>query len=85
MTAIQRDITIELAEEYNNTDREIIKENIKMQLKQYRGDRDLLGEQIGISRHTLNSYTNIKGNVPDFVTALKLAKVLGITINDLIG
>ena len=77
---------IKIGEQYNNTDKNIIKDNIIKYINksEFKRNSNLLADKIGISTQTIYSYKKINtGNIPDFVTALKLAEVLNIKINDL--
>jgi len=77
---------IKIGEQYNNTDKNIIKNNIikLIQESQYNKNSQNLADELGISIQTIYSYRKINtGNIPDFVTALKLAELLNIKINDL--
>lgn len=78
---------IKIGEQYNNTNKKIIKNNIIKYINESEFNRDSqnLADEIGVSIQTIYSYRkqNI-GNIPDFVIALKLADALNITINDLI-
>lgn len=87
MTTIQKDTIIDLVDKYNNTDRMTIKKNLldHIKISDYNRDSQKLADMIGVSVQTIYSYRKMnKGNVPDFTTALKLTKVLNITINDLL-
>lgn len=77
---------IKIAEQYNNTDKDVIKNNISklIQESEYNRDSKKLADKLGVSIQTVYSYRKINdGNIPDFVTALKLANELNIKINDL--
>jgi len=78
---------ITIADQYNNTDKNIIKNNIINYINEseYVRDSQKLADKIGVSIQTIYSYRkqNI-GNIPDFVTALKLVNELNIKIDDLI-
>jgi len=77
---------IKIAEQYNNTDKDVIKSNISrlIQGSEYNRDSKKLADKLGVSIQTVYSYRKINdGNIPDFVTALKLVEVLNIKINDL--
>jgi DNA-binding XRE family transcriptional regulator len=79
---------IKISEQYNNTDKNIIKNNIIKLINEseYNRDSKKLADEIGVSIQTIYSYRKKnKGNTPDFMTALKLTKVLNITIDDLLG
>ena len=73
-------------EQYNNTDKNIIKNNIIKLINEseYNRDSKKLADKIGVSIQTIYSYRKMnEGNIPDFVTALKLVNELNIKINDL--
>jgi DNA-binding XRE family transcriptional regulator len=77
---------IKIADKYNNTDKNIIKNNIIKYIDEsdYKRSSQILADRIGISVQTIYSYRKINnGNVPDFITALKLTSELNIKINDL--
>ena len=77
---------IKISEQYNNTDKNIIKNNIIKLINEseYNRDSKKLADNLGISIQTVYSYRKInEGNIPDFVTALKLVNELNIKINDL--
>lgn len=77
---------IKIAEQYNNTDKNVIKNNIIKFINEseYNRDSKKLADSLGVSIQTIYSYRKInKGNIPDFVTALKLVNELNIKINDL--
>ncbi len=79
---------IKISEQYNNTDKNIIKNNIIKLINEseYNRDSKKLADKIGVSIQTVYSYRKInEGNIPDFVTALKLVNELNIKINDLIN
>jgi len=77
---------IKIGEQYNNTDKNIIKNNIIKLINEseYNRDSKKLADNLGVSIQTIYSYRKInEGNIPDFVTALKLVNELNIKINDL--
>ena len=77
---------IKISEQYNNTDKNIIKNNIIKLINEseYNRDSKKLADNLGISIQTVYSYRKInEGNIPDFVTALKLVNELNIKIYDL--
>lgn len=78
---------IKIGEQYNNTDKKIIKNNIIKYINEseYNRNSQKLADKMNISIQTIYSYRkqNI-GNIPDFVIALKLVNELNITINELI-
>jgi len=77
---------IKIADQYNNTDKDIIKNNIINYINEseYNRDSQKLADKIGVSIQTVYSYRKQEqGNIPDFVTALKLVNELNIKINDL--
>lgn len=77
---------IKIADQYNDTDKNIIKNNIIKLINEseYNRDSKKLADKIGVSIQTIYSYRKInEGNIPDFVTALKLVNELNIKINDL--
>ena len=77
---------IKIADQYNNTDKNIIKNNIIKLINEseYNRDSKKLADNLGVSIQTVYSYRKInEGNIPDFVTALKLVNELNIKINDL--
>ena len=77
---------IKISEQYNNTDKNIIKNNIIKLINEseYNRDSKKLADNLGVSIQTVYSYRKInEGNIPDFVTALKLVNELNIKINDL--
>jgi DNA-binding XRE family transcriptional regulator len=77
---------IKIAEQYNNTDKNVIKNNIIKLINEseYNRDSKKLADKIGVSIQTIYSYRKMnEGNIPDFVTALKLVNELNIKINDL--
>lgn len=43
-----------------------------------------LAEKTGISRHTLDNYLNVRENMPTADVAVKIAQVLGVTVEYLI-
>ena len=68
---------IKISEQYNNTDKNIIKNNIIKLINEseYNRDSKKLADNLGISIQTVYSYRKInEGNIPDFVTALKLSR-----------
>ena len=77
---------IKIGEQYNNTDKNIIKNNIINYINEseYNKNSQKLADKIGVSVQTIYSYRkqNI-GTIPDFITALKLVNELNIKINDL--
>ena len=77
---------IKIADQYNNTDKNIIKNNIIKLINEseYNRDSKKLADNLGVSIQTIYSYRKInEGNIPDFITALKLVNELNIKINDL--
>ena len=77
---------IKISEQYNNTDKNIIKNNIIKLINEseYNRDSKKLADNLGVSIQTVYSYRKInEGNIPDFVTALKLVNELNIKIYDL--
>jgi len=77
---------IKIAEQYNNTDKNVIKNNIIKLINEseYNRDSKKLADNLGVSIQTIYSYRKInEGNIPDFITALKLVNELNIKINDL--
>ena len=77
---------IKIGEQYNNTDKNIIKNNIIKLINEseYNRDSKKLADNLGVSIQTIYSYRKInEGNIPDFVTALKLVNELNIKIYDL--
>ena len=60
------------------------KENLKSEL-QY---QDMLVKELavrtGISRHTLDNYLNVRKNMPTADVAVKIAQVLGVTVEYLV-
>ena len=77
---------IKISEQYNNTDKNIIKNNIIKLINEseYNRDSKKLADKLGVSIQTVYSYRKInEGNIPDFVTALKLVNELNIKIYDL--
>ena len=77
---------IKLADQYNNTNKFIIKQNLMHYISdsQYDKDSQKLANIIGVSREAIYSYRKLTGNVPEFITACKLVNALGINIEDLI-
>jgi len=60
------------------------KENLKSELL-YQGMMvKELSVKTGISRHTLDNYLNVRKNIPTADVAVKIAKVLGVTVEYLI-
>ena len=77
---------IKIGEQYNNTDKNIIKNNIIKLINEseYNRDSKKLADNLGVSIQTIYSYRKInEGNIPDFITVLKLVNELNIKINDL--
>ena len=77
---------LKLNEQYINTDKKVIKNNIIMAIKEseYNQNSQKLADKMGVSIQTIYSYRKLKdGNIPDFITALKLAKELNIKIKEL--
>ncbi|GHV27317.1 transcriptional regulator [Spirochaetia bacterium] len=60
------------------------KENLKSELV-YRG---MLVKELaalsGVSRHTLDNYLNIRGHIPSVDIAVKIAQVLGVSVEYLV-
>jgi transcriptional regulator with XRE-family HTH domain len=60
------------------------KENLKSELVY----QDMLVKELsastGISRHTLDNYLNIRGHIPSADVAVKIAQVLGVSVEYLI-
>jgi transcriptional regulator with XRE-family HTH domain len=60
------------------------KENLKSELL-YQGMMvKELSQKTGISRHTLDNYLNVRENIPTADVAVKIAKVLGVTVEYLV-
>jgi transcriptional regulator with XRE-family HTH domain len=60
------------------------KENLKSELL-YQGMLvKELAMKTGISRHTLDNYLNVRKNMPTADIAVKIAKVLGVTVEYLV-
>jgi len=60
------------------------KENLKSELL-YQGMLvKELSAKTGISRHTLDNYLNVRENMPTVDVAVKIAKVLGVTVEYLV-
>jgi len=60
------------------------KENLKSELL-YQGMMvKELAMKTGISRHTLDNYLNVRKNMPTADIAVKIAKVLGVTVEYLV-
>ena len=60
------------------------RENLKLELD-YRGIMvKELASHTGISRHTLDNYLNLRERIPTADVAVKIAKVLGVTVEYLV-
>jgi transcriptional regulator with XRE-family HTH domain len=60
------------------------KENLKSELLYQDMTVKELSMKTGISRHTLDNYLNVRKNIPTADVAVKIAKVLGVTVEYLI-
>ena len=60
------------------------KENLKSELLYQDMTVKELAMKTGISRHTLDNYLNVRKNIPTADVAVKIAKVLGVTVEYLI-
>ena len=60
------------------------KENLKSELLYQDMTVKELALKTGISRHTLDNYLNVRKNMPTADVAVKIAKVLGVTVEYLI-
>ncbi|GHU59383.1 transcriptional regulator [Spirochaetia bacterium] len=60
------------------------RENLKSELAY----RDMLVKELsalsGLSRHTLDNYLNVRGHIPTAENAVKIAQVLGVSVEYLI-
>jgi transcriptional regulator with XRE-family HTH domain len=60
------------------------KENLKAELLYQDMMVKELSMKTGISRHTLDNYLNVRKNMPTADIAVKIAKVLGVTVEYLV-
>jgi len=60
------------------------KENLKSELLYQDMMVKELSMKTGISRHTLDNYLNVRENMPTADIAVKIAKVLGVTVEYLV-
>ena len=56
------------------------RENLKSELQYKNMLVKELAAKTGISRHTLDNYLNIRGHIPTIDIGVKIAKVLGVTV-----
>lgn len=78
-------ITVE--QQYNSTSNEIIKDNIIKLLNESGYKNNYIADKIGVSVHTIYSWRkSIKngGNIPEFITAVKLCNYLNVSIDILV-
>ena len=60
------------------------KENLKSELTYQDMLVKELAQKTGISRHTLDNYLNVRERMPTADVAVKIAKVLGVTVEYLV-
>ena len=76
-----------LITKYNNTDPTIIKRNLAriIENSEYRRDSQALADKVGLNIQTIYLYRQyLKPTNISFEIALKLANVLGVSVEDLI-
>jgi len=81
MTKEQQQDTIKIIQQYNNTNAETIKQNLKPLIEKYK--YNYIADSLDIGIQTVYAWTKTKGNRPSFYTALQLCELLDITIDDL--
>lgn len=81
MTREQQQETIKQIQQYNNTNADIVKRNLKKYIEKYK--YNYVADSLGVGIQTVYAWTKEKGNRPSFYTALLLCELLGITIDEL--
>ena len=87
ITAQEQQSILNLLEQYNSTPKETKQKNIIEALDNSGYKTDYIAKQLGISISTIYQWRKndpIRSNAPNFETALKLSKLLEISITDLI-
>lgn len=75
---------LELIEQYNSTDRKIIKNNLKRVMKKYKfRPKDIM--QLGISKSNVYTWGNVStDNIPMIDQSLKIAITFGFDVRELL-
>lgn len=81
MTRETQQATIQMIQQYNNTNADIVKRNLKQYIEKYR--YNYVAESLGVGIQTVYQWTKAKGNRPSFYTALLVCELLDITIDEL--
>lgn len=81
MNREQQQETIRQIQQYNNTDANIVKRNLKRYIEKYK--YNYVAESLGVGIQTVYAWTKAKGNRPSFYTALLVCELLDITIDEL--